>query len=309
MAQERKPSIAVAIPCHNEEPTIGKVVEDFQRALPGARVIVFDNCSTDSSAEIARAKGAEVVAVRRLGKGRVVRSIFAKVDADIYILVDGDDTYPAEEVGKLLAPLLAEEADMAVGTRLEYAANGSFRPLHQFGNSIIARMVNFSFRAHLSDVLSGYRAITRELVQEVAVLSSGFEVETELTLEALRRGFRIREVPLPYRSRPAGSRSKLHTFRDGYRILTTILVILRDHRPLMVFSSLALFLWMVGLASGSVVVAQYAEIGLVYRLPLGVFAVGCILLGSLLFVTGFIIDTLNRRVAELKLFMERQLRK
>ena len=214
-----KAKIVILIPCLNEEITIGKVIHDFQDAIPEAKIIVFDNNSTDRTAAIARESGAEVIPESRPGKGHVVASMFRKVDADYYVIVDGDDTYSAEHVRKLLEPVMKEQADMAVAVRLaEYTAT-SFRPLHVFGNNLVRRLINWIFNSNLSDIMSGYRAYSRELVQSIPILSSGFEVETEMTIRILDYGFRIKEVPLPYRERPEGSVSKLRTFMTVFGCL------------------------------------------------------------------------------------------
>lgn len=300
------PDIAILIPCLNEEKTIGKVIHDFRRALPTARIIVFDNGSSDASAKIAQEAGAEVIYEHRPGKGHVVQAMFEKVASDLYIIVDGDDTYPAEEVHKLIEPIMENQADMVVGTRLQQADNGSFKAARRLGNVLITALLNLCFRTKLTDILSGYRAMSRELVENIPLLSSGFEIETELTLQALKYGYRILEIPIRYHSRPQGSESKLRSFRDGFRIVTTIVALLRDHRPMTFFPLITLILVISGLIAGFVVIRQYFELGIVGRLPLGVLAVGLILLGFLFFMTGFIVDALNRRFEEMLSLRKRQ---
>ena len=233
-----KAKIVILIPCLNEEITIGKVIHDFQDAIPEAKIIVFDNNSTDRTAAIARECGAEVIPESRPGKGHVVASMFRKVDADYYVIVDGDDTYSAEHVRKLLEPVMKEQADMAVAVRLAEYTVTSFRPLHVFGNNLVRRLVNWIFNSNLSDIMSGYRAFSRELVQSIPILSSGFEVETEMTIRILDYGFRIKEVPLPYRERPEGSVSKLRTFHDGFRVLAEIARITKAYKPFTFFGVL-----------------------------------------------------------------------
>ena len=238
-----KAKIVILIPCLNEEITIGKVIHDFQDAIPEAKIIVFDNNSTDRTAAIARESGAEVIPESRPGKGHVVASMFRKVDADYYVIVDGDDTYSAEHVRKLLEPVMKEQADMAVAVRLaEYTAT-SFRPLHVFGNNLVRRLINWIFNSNLSDIMSGYRAYSRELVQSIPILSSGFEVETEMTIRILDYGFRIKEVPLPYRERPEGSVSKLRTFHDGFWVLAEIARIAKAYKPFTFFGCIGLALY------------------------------------------------------------------
>ncbi len=223
--------IAVVIPCLNEEPTIGKVVDDFRRALPGAEIIVYDNMSADRTAEVAEAHGARVVRVRMRGKGQVVASIMEAVPADIQVMVDGDDTYLAEAVGDLIQPILDGQADMTVGARLAEYSGEAFRPMHVAGNRLVCRLINLASRAKLTDTMSGYRAYTAEVARSLDIQAVGFEVETELTMKTLDAGFVIREVPIPYRERPDGSVSKLRTYRDGARILWAIAKIARTVRP------------------------------------------------------------------------------
>jgi glycosyltransferase involved in cell wall biosynthesis len=237
-----RPRIAVAIPCYNEAPTIAKVVADFRARLPEAEIVVFDNGSTDGSGERARAAGARVVREKRPGKGHVMQSILETVDADACVVVDGDDTYYAEDVDALLAPIVEDRADLVVGERLGQADSKALSDLHRFGNRVILAIINLVFRTSFRDVLSGYRAFNRNFMRTVPLITGGFETETELTLQALEKGMVIREVPVRYRARPEGSHSKLSPFADGYRILITMAVLLRNHRPLYFFSLIALAL-------------------------------------------------------------------
>src|ERR1017187_1742069 len=213
------PSIAILIPCYQEEQTIGKVIADFQRALPHAQVYVYDNNCTDRTAEIARQAGAVVRREKRQGKGFVVASMFEQVDADILVMVDGDDTYEAEAVGALLAPILKGDADMTVAVRQHAYAEKSFRPFHLLGNRLICGIINRAFGSKISDIFSGYRAFTREAAAQIPITAAGFDVETELTLQALYRGLVITEIVAPYRARPEGSFSKLRTVSDGLLVL------------------------------------------------------------------------------------------
>jgi glycosyltransferase involved in cell wall biosynthesis len=224
--------VTVAIPCYNEERTIGKVVSDFRRALPDAEIGVFDNGSTDGSVEQARSAGARVFPVPRRGKGNVVQDIFSKTAADICVLVDGDDTYPAEDVHSLLKPLVDGEADMAVGNRLAKAPGSALARTRHLGNLMFLGLVNLLTRQSFHDILCGFRAVNRTFLEAVEPTSGGFEIETELTLRAVREGMRIREVPIGYRSRPEGSYSKLHPFKDGIRILIVIAKVLLQGRSL-----------------------------------------------------------------------------
>lgn len=237
-----KPRLTVAIPCHNEATTVAKVVADFRAQLPEADVVVCDNCSTDGTAEAARAAGARVIREKRKGKGYALQAILETVDSDVCVLVDGDDTYFAEDVHELLKPVLRDEADMVVGDRLQAASPSALSQLHRFGNQAILRIINLAFRTSFQDVLSGYRVFNRNFMRTVPLITGGFETETELTLQALEKGMAIEELPVRYRARPEGSFSKLSPFADGYRILITMAVLLRNHRPLYFFSVIALIL-------------------------------------------------------------------
>jgi glycosyltransferase involved in cell wall biosynthesis len=289
-------SVAVIIPCLNEEITIAKVVRDFRAALPHANIYVFDNGSTDRSTEVARGAGAVVMREKRPGKGFVVQSMLRRVDADYYLMVDGDDTYAAAGAEKLLAPLIADEADMAVGSRLSTYSRGSFRSLHVFGNRMMTGLVNRIFNTRITDMMSGYRAFTREVAKSVPVLSSGFEVETELTLRVLDRGFVIREVPLPYRERPEGSVSKLRTFSDGLRVIASILNITRTYRPLAFFGAIGLFFFLAGLAAGIPTIVEFIQIRYVTHVPLAILATGCMILSFLSGAIGLVLSTIGRQV-------------
>ena len=291
--------ICVVIPCLNEAATIGTVVTDFRRVLPRATVIVFDNSSTDESAQLAEAAGAIVVRVPRQGKGYVLRHAFDRVKANVYVVVDADATYPADRVMDLIAPVLAGEADMVVGSREHFLEPDAIRPLHQWGNRLIVSFLNLCFGTRLRDILSGYRVLSGEMVRELPLLAPGFEVETELTLETLERGFRVLEVPVQYRRRPEGSQSKLSSFKDGYRILLTIMTLLRDYRPMTFFTVLASVIALLSLTAGAVVLTDYVRTGLVPRLPLAVLSAAMMLLAAVFFVTGFVVSAINRRFAEM----------
>ena len=293
-----KAKIVILIPCLNEEITIGKVIHDFQDAIPEAKIIVFDNNSTDRTAAIVRECGAEVIPESRPGKGHVVASMFRKVDADYYVIVDGDDTYSAEHVRKLLEPVMKEQADMAVAVRLaEYTAT-SFRPLHVFGNNLVRRLVNWIFKSNLADIMSGYRAYSRELVQSIPILSSGFEVETEMTIRILDYGFRIKEVPLPYRERPEGSVSKLRTFHDGFRVLAEIARIAKAYKPFTFFGCIGLAFILAGGISGIWVILDYLEDEYVNKVPTAILATGFMLLGFGSMGIGILLNTISYRFRE-----------
>jgi glycosyltransferase involved in cell wall biosynthesis len=231
--------ITVAIPCYNEAPTIAKVVADFRAQLPEAELLVVDNASTDGSGALAAQAGARVVREKRRGKGFVMQTIAETVTSEVVVIVDGDDTYYAEDVHELLRPVLADDADMVVGDRLKDASKQSLKDLNRFGNRMIVAIVNLAFRTGFRDVLSGYRIVNRNFLRSVPLITGGFETETELTLQALEKGMTILELPCRYRARPPGSHSKLSPFADGYRILLTMAVLLRNHRPLYFFSLIA----------------------------------------------------------------------
>jgi glycosyltransferase involved in cell wall biosynthesis len=293
------PRVAVLVPCLNEEITIGRVIDDFRAALPGAQIYVFDNNSTDRTAEIARARGAIVVPEKRPGKGFVVQSMLAKVDADYYLMVDGDDTYSAGHAPQLLQPLIAERADMTVGTRLKEYSQGSFRLLHLFGNRMLTGIVNWVFNTNLDDMLSGYRGLTRELAKSLAILSKGFDVETELTIRTLDGGFVILEIPLPYRDRPLGSLSKLRTFRDGWRVIVSIVNITRTYRPFTFYGLIGSVFLLAGAAAGWVVVLEFIETAYIRRVPLAILATGCMIISALSFSIGLVLNTLSERMREI----------
>ncbi len=288
-----KPSVAVIIPCYNEALTIAKVVDDFKRVLPDASIYVYDNNSTDGTGDIAREHGAQVRVERRQGKGNVVRQMMRDIDAGYYIMVDGDDTYPAEAAPELLAPLMNDEADMVVGDRL---SNGTYgeendRAFHGFGNNLVRFLIKAIYGFEFSDVMTGYRAYNEVFAKSMPVLSPGFEIETELSIHAVDKRWRIAEVPIDYRDRPEGSESKLNTFSDGMKVLMMILSLFKDYRPLALFSLLGLLLCVVGLLFGVPVIWEFAHTGLVPKLPTALLAVAFIFLGMLSFSCGLILDT------------------
>ncbi len=294
------PRIAILIPCYNEELTIAKVVRDFHAELPDADIYVFDNNSTDRTVECAREAGAQIAHERRQGKGFVVQSMFAQVEADVYVLVDGDDTYPASEVHKLIEPILLGKAEMVVGSRLMPSSDSEFRLLNKLGNGFFLRVINSIFKVKLSDVLSGYRAFSREFVKSIPVFGGGFETEVELTVKALARGYRITELPVRLTPRPEGSFSKIRIVQDGFVILNTILSLVRDYKPLTFFGGMGLLFIALGFVPGIVVIVEFIKTGLVPRLPSAVLAVGLVLSGMLLLVVGLVLHTITRRFQELE---------
>ena len=293
----------VAIPCYNEATTIAKVVSDFRKELPEAEILVVDNASSDDSGARAAAAGARVVREKRRGKGYVMQTILETVDADVCVIVDGDDTYFAEDVHQLLLPVTSDQADMVVGDRLKEASSVALNDLHRFGNRAILAIINMAFRTDFQDVLSGYRVMNRKFMNAVPLIAGGFETETELTLQALEKGMVIREMPIRYRARPVGSVSKLSPFADGYRILITMAVLLRNHRPLYFFSSIA-----VGLLIADGV---YAAALLAGRLPpygrlvhAGVMG-GMALLASGLVLIGILLNAVSAGFQELTALQRR----
>lgn len=297
------PSIAVVIPCHNEAQTIRAVVEGFKKNLSEASIHVFDNCSSDGTADVARDAGAIVHLVPARGKGEVVRAMFRDVDASVFVMVDGDQTYPPERARDLIQPIIDGRADMVVGTRLQQSDASVFRPLHILGNTIVGKAINALFDARFSDVLSGYRAFSHRFVKTMPVLSRGFEIETEITLHALEHRIPVLELPIAYGERPRGSESKLHTFRDGYRVLTTIIRLYKDYRPLRFFGFPGAALLLLGVAVGIIVTQEFLELGQVVGVARAVFAVSSCLLGVVAVATGLILETVNRRARELYLLI------
>lgn len=291
--------VAVLIPCLNEEKTVATVVEGFRRHLPGATIYVFDNCSTDRTAELARNAGATVVYSPRPGKGNVIRHMFGTVEASVYLMADGDATYPPEEAPRMVQTLLAKHADMVVGTRMATYATNAFRRFHVLGNRGVAWLISVLFRVHVTDVLSGYRAFSREFVKTVPLVSGGFDVETEMTLQAAAKRFSIVEIPVSYGTRPEGSVSKLNTFSDGFVVLKALLLIFKDFRPLYFFSALAIAGYAASLAAGIPPIEDYLRFHYVYRVPLAVLAAALAIVSTLSFFVGIILETVRKYHDEL----------
>lgn len=289
-------TVAVLIPCYNEAVTIGKVIDDFKRVLPDADIYVYDNNSKDDTAAIAEDHGAIVRTEPRQGKGNVVRQMFREIDADYYIMVDGDDTYPAEAAPRLLEPLMNDTADMTVGDRL---SNGTYgeendRAFHGFGNNLVRWLIKVIYGYAFDDVMTGYRAFSRIFVKTMPVLSEGFQIETELSIHAVDKRFRIADVPIDYRDRPEGSYSKLSTFGDGAKVLRAIASLFKDHKPMAFFGWLALILIVLGLIAGIPVIAEYFQTGLVPRFPTAILAIALVICGALSFTAGIILDTVAK---------------
>jgi glycosyltransferase involved in cell wall biosynthesis len=289
--------IAVLIPCYNEEITIGKVIDDFKNILPEAEIYVYDNNSKDKTWEIALAHGAIVKREIRQGKGNVVRSMFRDIDADYYIIVDGDDTYPAEFAPQLLDPLIRGEANMTIGDRL---SNGTYynenkRAFHDLGNNLVRWLINKIFKSSITDIMTGYRGMDREFVKSMPVLSEKFEIETEMTIHALDKRFLIKEVAIDYRDRPEGSISKLNTFSDGFKVLKMIFLLFKDYKPLLFFNMWMTFFGVVGLIVGMPVLVEFARTRYITKVPSAILAVGLIILAMVTFACGIILDTVVKQ--------------
>lgn len=295
-APTAKGHVAVLIPCYNEELTVGEVIDDFRQVLPGASIYVYDNNSSDRTAQVAREHGAQVRFEPRQGKGVTVRQMFRDIEADCYLLVDGDSTYPADAAPALINPILAGEADMTVGDRL---SNGSYaqenqRPFHDFGNNLVRWLIRLMYGYAFHDVMTGYRAFSRVFVRSLPVVSRGFQLECEISIHAVDKGWRIKEVPIDYRDRPAGSVSKLSTVSDGVRVLMAIGSLFKDYLPFKFFSLVAAVFVALGLAAGIPVVAEFAQTGYVSKVPSAILAVGLVFCGALAFSTGCILDTVAK---------------
>lgn len=296
MSKNNDARLAVLIPCYNEEVTIEKVVTDFRRELPCAEIYVYDNNSKDRTASIAKDAGAIVRHEPRQGKGNVVRQMFRDIEADCYLMVDGDDTYPAEAASALCDPILRGEADMTVGDRL---SNGTYaeenkRAFHGFGNDLVRTMIRWIYGYGFEDVMTGYRAFSRTFVKTFPVQSEGFQIETELSIHAVDRRWRILDVPIVYRDRPEGSTSKLNTISDGIKVMLTISSLFKNYRPFKFFNLVSLVLCIIGLIIGLPVISEFIQTGLVPRMPSALLATGFIFLGALSFATGLILDTIAK---------------
>ena len=286
--------IAVLIPCYNEEITIEKVIKDFKKELPEADIYVYDNNSKDNTSKIAEEKGAIVVKEYRQGKGNVVRSMFRDIDADIYIMVDGDDTYPAEAARDMIQPIINGEADMVIGDRL---SNGTYfqenkRPFHDFGNNLVKGLIGLLFKNEIRDIMTGYRAFNRYFVKTMPVLSDGFQIETEMSIHALEKKFLLKEIPIDYRDRPEGSESKLSTFKDGYRVLSALGSLFKNYKPMAFFGIVTLVTFILGLLVGMPVILEFVTTSFVSKVPSAILAVGFMVISILSLVCGVILDTI-----------------
>lgn len=288
--------IALLIPCYNEEITIAKVISDFKEQIPDLTIYVYDNNSKDNTYEVAKAAGAIVAREYRQGKANVVRSMFEKIDADVYIMVDGDDTYPAKHVKELLDPVVHDGYDMVIGDRL---TNGTYsfenkRNFHEFGNNLVKNLINRIFSAKLKDIMSGYRVFSRKFVKKYPVLYSGFELETDMTIFSLHNNLLLKEIPIDFQDRPEGSESKLNTFTDGLKVLLTIFNLFRHYKPLQFFGLISLLCLLLALAFGIPVIREYYLYHYVYKVPSAVLASGLVLVSILTYAVGLILDTISK---------------
>lgn len=298
--------VAVLIPCYNEELTIEKVIKDFKKELPEADIYVYNNNSKDKTKEIATNLGVIVKDEYRQGKGNVVRSMFYDIDADIYVMVDGDDTYPAEFVHELIKPVANGEADMCIGDRL---SNGTYqkenkRPFHEFGNNIVKKSINILFKTELRDIMTGYRVFNKKFVKNMPVMSPKFEIETEMSLYALDKKYIIKEIPIVYRDRPEGSVSKLNTVSDGMKVIKTIIKMFKDFKPRQFFWVIALIFVIIGLIVGIPVIVEFAKTGYITKVPSAILATGIMTIALIIGQCGVILDTVvkqNRENYELQL--------
>ncbi len=292
--------IAVLIPCYNESKTIAKVVSDYKAALPEADIFVYDNNSTDHTDEIARQAGAIVRYERRQGKGNVIRTMFREIDADCYLMIDGDDTYPSESAREMVSLVLEQKADMVVGDRLSatYFTENK-RPFHNLGNRMVKGLVNTIFKGDISDIMTGYRAFSYSFVKSFPVISKGFEIETEMTIHALDKNLSLRSMPVEYRDRPADSVSKLNTYSDGFKVLKTIARLFKEYRPLLFFSLFAALFAVVGVCMFVPVLWEYLKTGLVPRFPTLIVSGVMFTFALLLLVCGFILDTVAKKHRQL----------
>ena len=298
--------VAVLIPCYNEEQTIGKVINDFKRELPNAKIYVYDNNSKDRTSEVAREHGAIVRFEPRQGKGNVVRSMFRNIDADVYVMVDGDDTYPAEYVQEMIKPVVNGEANLVIGDRL---TNGTYfnenkRQFHGFGNQLVKNLINSLYKSNIKDIMTGYRAFDRVFVKSMPITSPGFEIETEMSIHALDKKFLIKEVAIDYRDRPEGSESKLNTVSDGIKVLRMIFTLFKDYKPMLFFSTWSILFLVLGLIAGTPVLYEYFQTSFITKVPSAILAVGFVLSSMLSFACGLILDTVagtHRKQYEIEL--------
>lgn len=292
--------IAVLIPCYNESKTIEKVVKDYKKALPEADIFVYDNNSTDDTDKIAKKAGAIVKYEYKQGKGNVIRSMFRNIDADCYLMIDGDDTYPAENAREMCNLILEGKADMVIGDRLSstYFTENK-RPFHNFGNKIVRFFINQIFKNNIKDIMTGYRAFSYDFVKGFPVLSKGFEIETEMTIHAVDKNYKLVEIPVTYRDRPEGSVSKLNTVSDGIKVLKTIATLFKEYKPALFFNIIALICLIISLILGVPVLAEYFKTGLVPRFPSLIVSTILLVIALLMWIAGIILQVINKKHKQL----------
>ncbi len=292
--------IAVLIPCYNESKTIEKVVKDYKKALPEADIYVYDNNSSDGTDEIARKAGAIVRYETKQGKGNVIRTMFREIDADCYLMVDGDDTYPAESARKMCDYVLEKNVDMVIGDRLSSTYfQENKRPFHNFGNKLVERLINKIFKSNIVDIMTGYRAFSYNFAKTFPILSKGFEIETEMTIHAIDKNFTLKEVPIQYRDRPEGSVSKLNTFSDGFKVIKTIATLFKEYRPAFFFNILGTIILIISILMGIPVLVEYFKTGLVPRFPTLIVASIFLVISLLLYSIGIILQVIVKKHRQL----------
>lgn len=300
MKKEEKKKIAVLIPCYNEAKTIEKVVKDYKKVLPDADIYVYDNNSTDGTDKIAKKAGAIIKREYRQGKGNVIRSMFQDIEADCYLMIDGDDTYPCKNAKEMCDLILNNQADMVIGDRLSSTYfKENKRPFHNFGNKLVRGLINTLFKSKVRDIMTGYRAFSYEFVKTFPVLSKGFEIETEMTIHALDKNFLLKEIPVEYRDRPAGSESKLNTYRDGFNVLKTIGRLFKEYRPTIFFTLVSLLFLIISIIFAVPVFRDYFQTGLVPRYPTLIFSGFMLMVSILLFVCGLILEVVVKKHRQL----------
>ena len=292
--------IAVLIPCFNEAKTIEKVIKDYKAVLPEADIYVYDNNSTDGTDKIAKEAGAIVKYEYKQGKGNVIRSMFKDIDADCYLMIDGDDTYPKENAREMCELILNRKADMVTGDRLSstYFSENK-RPFHNFGNVLVRSLINIIFKSNIKDIMTGYRAFSYEFVKTFPILSKGFEIETEMTIHSLDKNLLLKEIPVDYRDRPEGSVSKLNTFKDGYKVIKTIINLFKEYKPMMFFGYISILFLMISIIFAIPVFIEYFKTGLVPRFPTLIFSGFMLIISILMLVCGIILDVVVKKHREL----------
>ena len=300
MQKELNKKIAILIPCYNESKTIEKVIKDYKKALPEADIYVYDNNSSDGTDKIAIKAGAIVKYEYKQGKGNVIRSMFRDIDADCYLMIDGDDTYPAENAKEMCNYVLDGKADMVIGDRLSstYFTENK-RPFHNFGNVLVRKLINTLFKSNVKDIMTGYRAFSYEFVKTFPVLSKGFEIETEMTIHSLDKNLLLKEIPVEYRDRPAGSESKLNTFSDGFKVLKTIARLFKEYKPTIFFSIFGLLFLIISIIFGVPVFRDYFKTGLVERFPTLIFSGFMLMISALSFICGIILEVVVKKHRQL----------